>query len=448
MRNIPGILDTIILAAIIVATGCRTHAIRLPETTFEDPTAQELTLPAEFIDGWIVVEARINGQGPFRMVLDTGAGLSGISHEVAQALALEEQARVKLVDIAGQTRMYPFTYADLIQVGELRLEPVPLIMTDVFDHFGDDLNIQGLLGYIGLDAYTLDLDYPAQKVRVSKAPLTEADGNIVPLKRLPFDTPHIEVSLLNDDEVLVHTEWFGIDTGGEMMMNIPKAQSDDWAHRDLARTVLHGTSLSGTPTTEPTGPLRGPLAIGQVTIDRAVADLDASSPLLGHQFLRQFRLRLDPRSAGATLTLPNPMQTRITATQFGGIGINAKLHHNDQLVLFKIAADSPAVRAGLLPNDKVIAIDGIAVSDPHFIDLTAWMFDPPAQVTLTIRRKADEFEVTIPTEPLFPEDLDRLRNARPDLQPPPAQLITKPDGTMELVFPDGTRGLMTPVPPP
>lgn len=448
MQSILRIIDTTLLAVIIVAAGCRTHTIRLPESTFEDPNAQELTLPAEFIDGWVVVEARINGQGPFRMVLDTGAGLSGISHEVARALELEENAKVKLVDIAGQAGMYPFTYAELIQVGELRLEPVPLIMTDIFDQFGDDLNIQGLLGYIGIDAYTLDLDYPAQKVRVSKEPLTEADGNIVPLKRLPFDTPHIEISLLNDEEVLVHTEWFGIDTGGEMMMNIPEAQSDDWAHRDLARTVLHGTSLSGTPTTEPTGPLRGPLAIGQVTIDRAVADLDASSPLLGHQFLRQFRLQLDPRSGVASLSLPDPMQTRITATQYRGIGINMRFRHKDQLILTQIAADSPAARAGLLPNDKVIAIDGVAVSDPDFIDFTAWMFDLPPQVTLTIRREDDQFEITIPTEPLFPEDLDRLRNAPPDLQPPPIHLITNPDGTMELVFPDGTRGAVTPIPDP
>lgn len=46
--------------------------------------------------------------------------------------------------------------------------------------------------------------------------------------------------------------------------------------------------------------------------------------------------------------------------------------------------------------------------------------------------------------PLFPENLDPLRNAAPDLQPTSIQMINRLDGTKELIFPDGSTGIWNP----
>ncbi len=432
-----------LLPLLVLLTGC-THTLRLPDASAHFGPTGQLVLPAEFKDGWIIVEAKINGRGPYRLILDTGAGISGISPGTAKELGLKQRARIQILDIAGHTDLYPLTYADQFEVGGLRLEPVPLVISDIFDHiFDDSLGVVGLLGYIGLDRFTLDLDYPEEEVRLSETLLSEDEPNLIQLRRDPFDTPQIEIALLSEGGTTTHSQWFAIDSGGELMLHLPTADADHWSHRDLARPWAHGKSLSGVARDEPIGPLRGPISIGQVTIDRVVADLDTHSPLIGHRLLRQFRVRLDPRSGRATFTPADPTQTRVTAPQFAGIGVNMTILHEGRLSLISIAADSPAARAGVRPNDRVLAIDGVSITDPAFADRTGWRFNPAPQITLTIQRKDETFDVTVPTEPLFPEDLDRLRHAAPDLQPPPMQIITHPDGSTEFVFPERSiRGVI------
>jgi membrane-associated protease RseP (regulator of RpoE activity) len=106
-------------------------------------------------------------------------------------------------------------------------------------------------------------------------------------------------------------------------------------------------------------------------------------------------------------------------------------------VVFKIRADSPAAHAGILPNDRILAVDGDPIDAPGAYTKTRWTFEPPAPVTLTLKRKTEVFERTLIPELLFPDDLDRLRTAGPDLEPPAVQVIKKPDGTWELIFPEG-----------
>ncbi|MCC5823783.1 MAG: aspartyl protease family protein [Phycisphaerales bacterium] len=436
-----------IVLVLLLLAGCHAPALRLPVATIDPNEGQEVLLPAEFVDGWIIVEAMINDHGPYRLILDTGAFISGLAPRIVEELGLKTAGRVNVTDIAGVTTRFPLLYAEEIAVGPLSLRPAPLIATPIFEESFSGLRVDGLLGYTGLDAFTLDLDYPDQRVRLTSARLTPHTDGAVPLRREGVGSPAVQISLHDDEGRPLQTEWFEIDSGGETHLHLLASTSDEWAHRDVARALELGSSLSGTVLREQTAPLRGPVAIGGVTIERAVAHVDTHHHLIGHRLLRLFRVRLDPRSGLAAFTLTDPAQHRVTAPQFAGIGINMQIIHDGVFTLASIAADSPAARAGLLPNDRVLAIDGVPVGDPDFVDRTGWMFDPPPEITLSVQREDEIFDLTVPTEPLFPEDLGRLRHAAPDLQPPPVQLITHPDGTMELVFPDGSGGVLTPVPP-
>jgi hypothetical protein len=46
-------------------------------------------LPFELIDNRVFVEVRLNGQGPFHFILDTGTGGFSIVDDVAQKLGLQ-----------------------------------------------------------------------------------------------------------------------------------------------------------------------------------------------------------------------------------------------------------------------------------------------------------------------------------------------------------------------
>lgn len=435
-----------VVALIVPLWGCAVPWQSPVTASLNAPPGEAAELPGEVRDGWVIVDATVNGRGPFRFILDTWANFSAITAAAAAQAGVEPSDAANIVDISGDRRKYSLGWADTVEIGPVSMRRMPLIVTDNLADVKARIGVVGLLGYPGFDEFTLDLDYPAGVARVSDAPLTPDLPGVVRLRRLHDETPEIMIELLDQSGTPTDAQWFAVDSGGSAPLHLPDAMRS-WTHQELSAEIGTGRGLSGVDRTNHISPLRGAIRIGPTVIDRAVAETDNHHTLIGHQLLRQFRVRLDPRSGLASFTPADPTQKRLTALQFGGIGVNATIRHDDLLILFAIAADSPAARAGLRPNDQVLAIDGIPVTDPAFVNRTGRMFDPPPQLTLTIQREDEVFDLTVPIMPLFPENLDQLRNARPDLEPPPVQLITRPDGTQEFVFPDGSRGVFTPVPP-
>jgi predicted aspartyl protease len=102
---------------------------------------------------------RVNGQGPFAFVVDTGANQSVISAELAARLGLEPGASQALNGVAG-VRDEPTTTARLGVGGrrdpEVRLSVLPA------QAIGGD----GMLGIDGLEGEMLTLDFKGQKLRI------------------------------------------------------------------------------------------------------------------------------------------------------------------------------------------------------------------------------------------------------------------------------------------
>ena len=66
-----------------------------------------IVLPLLQVEHAVVLEhVYLNGQGPFRMLLDTGAQSSSITPQVARRIGAEPRFRVEHVTIAG-SRIYP-----------------------------------------------------------------------------------------------------------------------------------------------------------------------------------------------------------------------------------------------------------------------------------------------------------------------------------------------------
>jgi hypothetical protein len=435
-----------VVALIVPLLGCAVPWQSPVTASLNAPPGEAAELPGEVRDGWVLVDATVNGRGPFRFILDTGANFSAITAAAAAQAGVEPSDYANIVDISGDRRKYPLGWADTVETGPVSMRRMPFIVTDNLADVKARIGVVGLLGYPGFDEFTLDLDYPAGVARVSDAPLTPDLPGVVRLRRFHDETPEIMIELLDQSGTPTDAQWFAVDSGGSAPLHLPDSMRG-WTHPEISADIGLGRGLSGIERTNHISPLRGPIRVGPTVIDHAVAETDSHHTLIGHQLLRRFRVRLDPRSGLAALTPADPTQTRIMPLQFGGIGINSIIRHDDQLILFAIAADSPAARAGLRPNDQVLAIDGVPVTDPAFVNRTAWMLDPPPQVTLSIRREDEVFDITVPTAPLFPENLDQLRNAAPDLEPPSIQMINRPDGTQEFIFPDGSRGVITPVAP-
>ena len=99
--------------------------VRAPEPRFVAPTRRDQI-------GRIWAPVWINGKGPFRLVLDTGANHSGITAQVAETLGLppDKSAPVLLRGVTGIVSV-PTIRVDSFAVGDLTLSPAILpIVTD------------------------------------------------------------------------------------------------------------------------------------------------------------------------------------------------------------------------------------------------------------------------------------------------------------------------------
>jgi len=125
--------------------------------------------------GRIWAPVLINDQGPFRLVLDTGASHSGVIARVAEALRipLDQSPPVILRGVTGSAEV-PTIRVDSLTVGDLTLRPV--ILPIVTDALG---GAEGVLGTEGLDDKRIYIDFRHDLIRITRSHGERAAGDFV-----------------------------------------------------------------------------------------------------------------------------------------------------------------------------------------------------------------------------------------------------------------------------
>jgi hypothetical protein len=131
--------------------------------------------------GRIWAPVMIDGKGPFRLVLDTGASHSAIIERTAQALGLAPPgAMTRVTGFTGSAVVPSVTVQDM-QVGDIDISPYTLpIVPDVFG--GAD----GVLGYETLNDKRIRADFGADRLTIQRSHLerTPIGFEKIPLKLL------------------------------------------------------------------------------------------------------------------------------------------------------------------------------------------------------------------------------------------------------------------------
>lgn len=133
--------------------------------------------PLDYLDPArrLTVQVMLNGQGPFAMMVDTGANGSVISREVADALGLSRDSAITMHGIAGPQTV-DTVVIDTLQMGR-RVQRRMRVSIVEERHLG----VAGLLGLDWLGASSLILDYGGRRMEVG-APLPFPDDRTVVVK--------------------------------------------------------------------------------------------------------------------------------------------------------------------------------------------------------------------------------------------------------------------------
>ena len=150
--------------------------VQAPEPRFAAPTLRDRI-------GRVWAPVLINGRGPYRLVLDTGATHSAIIPQVADSLGIPVggYSTIRVTGVTG-TAVVPMISVDRMQMGELFMSPSTLpVVADVFG------GAQGVLGTEGLSDKRILIDFAHDTVviRRSRGDLDKKTGlATLPLRQL------------------------------------------------------------------------------------------------------------------------------------------------------------------------------------------------------------------------------------------------------------------------
>lgn len=131
-----------------------------PAEPDESPTTVAITREAL---EHVTAPVRINGQGPFRFMVDTGANISCVSQELAQALALPAGREVQVHTIVGR-RSRPSVVLDRLEIGTRTRKHVA---AQVLPMAGFD--IDGVLGIDWLKGQRLVMNFKSRELEITRS---------------------------------------------------------------------------------------------------------------------------------------------------------------------------------------------------------------------------------------------------------------------------------------
>jgi hypothetical protein len=279
----------LLLATALASTACATTRRDPPDACRLDdiPQAQWLVrVPFETVDGRIYVQAKVDGRGPFRFAVDTGAsGMARADASLLPVLGLAIQGRASSSD-GVQTAEVDTTHLASIELDRLVRRDLDVITRDYASHGSAESRFSGLLARDFFGDGLLVIDYPRHRLSFTRSRALPSTGNVLPYERA-FRVP---VSIGAVQAI------GNLDTGAAVTFVLPRALYDQVATGALG-PAGRGQLTNGTIATN-RATLRGPFRVGDLSLSDVEVRVSDRYPelLVGAQALQDTVLLIDQPS--------------------------------------------------------------------------------------------------------------------------------------------------------
>jgi predicted aspartyl protease len=343
----------------------------LPDHPVEVPMHRLNMLPA--------VDLTINGRGPFRLVVDTGAAGVIIRRQLAESLDLPAPpgmptgARIRIGSPGGASAPASLVYIDDLVIGEFTCKGIWTIAADL--PFGDAMD-----GIIGMDIfaqYLLTYDYPGKKLVIDRGTLPEPDGQDILsyTPRMPNSHPVIKVDVDGTQREFV------VDTGMGGWFGLAPDEAEHVTCLAGPRPGPLSLSIGGVLRSE-YARVDTTLAIGRHLVRRPIVRLGEGN-IIGTLFLQNFSVTID----GANRRIRLTRASDISAPSLRHLGIQLKLE-DGKMVIWDVHPESHAAQIGLAVGDVVLTLDGQPAEDLY--GTPAWHTLLESAEAVSIRFTQDE----------------------------------------------------------
>ena len=274
-----------------LANGCA-HSPRVPvvdacQIAHGAGTSATVRVPFELVDGRIYVQASVNGNGPYRFAVDTGAsGMGRADARLVQALDLRMSGQVLNSD-GVHVATNDTTRLDSVDLGGLVRRDIDVIARDYGKGKSEAQRFDGILGREFFADGLLVIDYPNKLLAFTTVAGIPPDApNSIGYAR-PFRVP---VSIAGQ-RVTGH-----LDTGANVTAVLPKSLYD----------AIQATALSGAAKGQLTNgaidtsrtTVAGTLEVGEARLTNPEVRVSEKFPelLIGAHVLQHYLLAIDQRS--------------------------------------------------------------------------------------------------------------------------------------------------------
>jgi hypothetical protein len=344
------------------------------------------TLPFDLINNHIYVKVKLNGQGPFTFLCDTG-GSNVITPTLAARLGVKPEGALQGRGVGEKSEDVGLVNFDSLSVGDVTLRK-QLFAVFPLESFADVEGVpqSGLIGYEVFKRFVVRIDYEHGQLTLTlpSAFAYQGHGTIVPF-RFNDQIPQVEGSV---DGI---PGKFDIDTGSRASLSLlkPFAEKNDLKKKLVTRyEAVTGWGVGG--------PARGLIArvrelrLGDVSIRSPVTELSLqqkggfTDPYVagnvGAGVLKRFNLVFD--YAGKRIIFePNANSALPDVYDRSGMWINRA---GAALKVVDVTVGGPAEAAGLRAGDSIIAVDGEPVGDATLVALRKRFRTEPDGTTIRL----------------------------------------------------------------
>jgi hypothetical protein len=363
-------LDSVVFDVSLDESKFRMPAPPPPDFAFADGRTST-TVPFDLINNHIYVTVKLNGQGPFTFLCDTG-GSNIITPTLAARLGVTPEGALEGRGVGEKSEDVGLVNLESLSVGDVTLRK-QLFAVFPLESFADVEGVPqaGLIGYEVFKRFVVRIDYEHDRLTltVPSAFAYQGHGAVVPF-RFNDQIPQVEGSI---DGI---PGKFNIDTGSRASLSVlrPFAEKNDLKKKLGAwYEAVTGWGVGG--------PARGLIAragelrLGDVSIPSPVTELSQqqkggfTDPYVagnvGAGVLKRFNLVFD--YAGKRIIFePNAMSVLPDVYDRSGMWINRA---GAALKVVDVTGGGPADAAGLRAGDTIVAVDGEPVGDATLVAL-------------------------------------------------------------------------------
>lgn len=372
--------------------------------------SDKVTVPFRLLNNHIIVDARVNGHGPFPFLVDTG-GHDIVTPSTAAALGLRQVGESAATGAGEKTATSGYASVERLQVGDASLSYQTVIELDFSPIDVEGLQLGGMIGVEFFELFVVQIDYGARTLTLFDP------SHFSGTDRVHAGTPISFHFYSHMPEVVGSLDGrkglFNIDTGSrdELTLTAPFVKK-----AKLRQVYLDGITI--TDGWGVGGPSRsyvvraGELDLGNVKVAHPVVGLSSAvhgafsdgsyQGNVGSGLLKRFVATFDYPDQALYLRRAHYQDPDIGTFDKVGLWLNRA---DGGFKIMDVAAGGPAATSGLRVGDPVTAIHGSTVLADTLSDVRRALKLVPVgrQLIITIKRDGASRSVTVVPRNLIPK---------------------------------------------